>query len=158
MTDPMTLFAQRYAFNTNAVRGLARGMEGADWTTRHADTNPAHWVLGHIAFYRRRIARVVGIDIAEAEWEAKFTKGTQPSDCSDYPPPNELVNDLKEHSEAVATAMIKLPEPKRAEHWATFAGKDHSIESGLSFLYFHETYHVGQLSQLRRLAGHRGLA
>jgi hypothetical protein len=154
----MELLAERYAFNTGAVRGLARGMEEADWSTRHADTNPAHWVLGHIAFYRRRIARVVGIGVAEAEWEAKFAKGTVPSDCSDYPPPDELVNDLNAHSDTIAAAMTALPEPKRNEHWATFAGKDHSVESGLSFLYFHETYHIGQLSQLRRLAGHGGLA
>lgn len=154
----MEMLAERYAFNTNAVRGLARNMEGADWSTRHAGTNPAHWVLGHIAVYRRRIARELGVEIAEAAWEEAFKKGTQPDDCSGYLPPGEILDDIRAHSDAIAAALPALTEEQRSAHWATFAGKEHTLESGLSFLYFHETYHVGQLSQLRRLAGHGGLA
>ncbi|MHC5020140.1 MAG: DinB family protein, partial [Planctomycetota bacterium] len=146
--DAMEMLAERYAFNTNAVRGLARGMAGDDWSTRHAGTNPAHWVLGHIAVYRRRIARELGVDIPEAAWEEAFKKGTQPDDCSGYPAPEELLGDIKEYSDAIAAAMPALTAQQRDAAWATFAGKDHTLESGLSFLYFHETYHVGQLSQL----------
>lgn len=158
MTDPMAMFAERYAFNTQAIRGFARGMEGDDWTTRHNETNPAHWVVGHIACYRRRIAREVGIDIPEAEWEQQFAKGSQPGDCAGYPSPADLIGDIKEHTDAIAAAMPALTEEQRGAAWAKFAGKDHTLESGLAFLYFHETLHLGQLSQLRRLAGHPGLS
>lgn len=164
MTDPMAMFAERYAFNTKAVHGLAKDMAGDDWTTRHAGTNPAHWVLGHIAVYRRRIARQlgvgvgVGIDVVEADWEPAFKKGSQPGDCAGYPTPDELLGDLRACSDAIAEAMPRLTGEQRTAPWATFAGTDHTLESGLSFLYFHETLHVGQLSQLRRLAGHAGLS
>jgi uncharacterized damage-inducible protein DinB len=154
----MEMLAERYAFNTNAVRGLARDMASDDWSARHAGTNPAHWVLGHIACYRRRIARALGIAVAESEWEEAFKKGSQPGDCAGYPAPEELLGDIREHSDTIAAAMPALSDEQRNAHWATFAGTEHTLESGLSFLYFHETYHVGQLSQLRRLAGHGGLA
>jgi len=154
----MELLAERYAFNTHAVRGLCRGMEGDDWSARHGGTNPAHWILGHIAVYRRRIARKLGVAIEEAAWEEAFKKGSQPGDCSGYPTPAELLGDVHEHSDAIAAAMTALTEAQRAEAWATFAGTEHTLESGLSFLHFHETLHVGQLSLIRRLAGHAGMS
>jgi len=151
MTDPMAMLAERYAFNVTALRGYARDLEADDWARRVEGANPPHWILGHIAHYRRRMGRMLGLDLPEVDWEKLVAKGSHPDDLSGYPTPDALVAELKEHDAALGAAMQALPEARRQEHWATFAGRDHTIESGLSFLLFHETLHLGQLSMLRRI-------
>ena len=159
MDAPLADLARQYRFNDATVQALCEGLEPRDWSRRPGDRggNTAHWVLGHVAATRRRMLRKVGVDVPPAEWEGLFD-ARDPGDPERYPAIGDLRADLARTGERLSERLEDMSPDEAAQDWGTtFPDGGHTLEGGLRFLFFHEAWHLGQLSLLRRLAGKPGL-
>lgn len=153
--------APRVRFNEQLLGAVTQGMPDAGWATRPpGGGNDAHWILGHLVASRRLMARLAGAAVTEDPWEAAFGRGATPADdAGAYPPVGELSaafvaagEAISERFPALTAAEAAAPSPR------PFPDGSDTIEGALHFLYFHETYHLGQLGLLRRMNGLEGFA
>jgi hypothetical protein len=90
-------------------------------------------------------------------WLPLFARGARIEAADQYPALDEVLAAWKEVSATLAKAM----EGATAETMAMAAPEkspsfDGKIGGMVSFLAYHETYHVGQLAYLRKWLGHGG--
>ena len=150
--------ARRFRFNERFLGTLTKDLGPDDWTARPpAGGNSAHWIVGHVAHFRRVALRTLGVDVPEAEWERSFAMGAKPSGSETMPRPEELVKAIRESGAALESRLLSIS-PEEADAPAPRARPDGSTtRAGVAgFLHVHETYHLGQLGYLRRTRGKPG--
>lgn len=158
MTKTLEALGKRLRFNGNLLQLATDGFGDTQWGARpEAGANSAHWVLGHVTWARLGMLRMAGEAVEEESWEAAFGRGAKPDDGSGYPPVEELVERFGTAGERLYEVLSQMDEEK-AQSAVPFELPDGSktVEDGLHFLYFHETYHLGQIGYIRRLGGLKG--
>lgn len=151
--------AQLSALNDWLLGQLVGDFTAADWRVKDAVGHTPRWILGHLATYRLRQEDLMGLAPVPADWTAAFARGT-----SDAAVPEGL--DLERVVQAFHEAHRRMTgqwEHLTPEHLAQPAGRtlpdgSDTLGGALRFLVWHETYHLGQLGLLRRLAGKPGVA
>ena len=159
-THPLQPFCDLYTFNNQLLATVSGGFEEADWVyTAGEGGNTAHWILGHVTAARLFIALRFGLVQAAEPWQDAFDMGVTPADPSTYPSVDEL---MKKFKEAGATLTTGIPAAS-AETLATklddpLLDGATDLEGLVRFFYMHETYHLGQISLIRRQRGHAAFA
>jgi len=151
--------AHLYGLNDWLLHRLVADFTDADWRVRDAAGHTPRWVLGHLATYRLRVADLMGLTAEPAAWTDAFVRGTSDADV-----PAEI--DLEQVVRAFHEAqrrMVDRWEHLDSDQLAMPAGRtlpdgSDTVGGALRFLAWHETYHLGQLGLLRRLAGKPGVA
>ena len=158
MTSPLAPLAQRFAFNDRFLDMLVEGFDDRDWLVRGGEGNHSQWLLGHLACTRRWALREFALPGTEEQaWERHFGMGTTPTPASDDIAPALLREAYLKSGEALRTWMASLG-PEQAElPFKPFPDGSKTVGGALHFLYFHETYHLGQVGLLRRIAGKKGV-
>ncbi len=144
-------------FNTNTgiVKKAIDGILPEQWFLRPGnDSNHLMWVAGHLVVHRGAVLKTLGAGW-ETSWSSLFTRGAKLAPQDQYPAIEEIRSAWDEVStklpasftEATADLLAK-PAPKSSP---SFDGK---ISGLVAFLAFHETYHVGQVSYLRKWLGY----
>jgi hypothetical protein len=138
--------------NHRVITRLTDGLTHADsLLVPPSGGNCLNWVLGHIAVSRDRMLALVGAaPLWDASTAAPYVTGSEPltAESAGVLPLERLLADLAASSEALITALRgKSPDDMLAEVDGAPVGQ---VVLGL---FWHETYHIGQLEQLRRLAG-----
>lgn len=116
--------------------------------------NCLNWVLGHVAVYRGQVITALG---GEDPWpetlRRRYARESAPIGGEDAAPRRleELLEDLKRSKEAIDGLLRALPAEALDTVFDTEKGT--TLAARLSFLAWHEAYHVGQTEQLRQLAG-----
>ena len=109
--------------------------------------NSVNWILGHIIVSRNGIAELLGIEkrFSDDTLTGLYDRGTQniPADKAFK---LEKLLDIYNDSQSVLEEKIA----------ATDLSNDHEKLKNLTFLAFHEAYHVGQTGLLRRISGKKG--
>ncbi|MEM8711308.1 MAG: DinB family protein [Planctomycetota bacterium] len=154
MTQPLEALGKRFSFNSRLLALATEGFEDQHWSFRpETGGNSALWILGHVASARRGMLRMIGETVEEDEWEKGFRRGAQPEDAS-YLPAADFVREFHSTGEALAAGLAALSEEvANSPSPREFPDGSKTIGDALHFLYFHETYHLGQIGLLRRLAG-----
>jgi uncharacterized damage-inducible protein DinB len=117
--------------------------------------NCLNWVLGHVAVHRNKALEALGAEpvMGEAharyDWESEPVTGEGPGVLR----LEELVRMLDRSQTAIATALDRAASAGALLEEIQVGGRSMSIGERVFFLYFHETYHVGQTELLRQLAG-----
>lgn len=147
-----------YNLNTNLVNKTLKDLADDVAHKRVNETGSSlHWIIGHIANSRHYVG---GLFNAGTQFENSdlFNGGTPLKDPSDYPP----IEEIKQIFESVTDKFIKrLAEltdediNKKLEN--KLPVKDETMLAAISFFSLHESYHVGQLSYIRRQLGMDGL-
>lgn len=155
MDRPLAALGKRFAFNNRLLDLLAAGMEPADWSFAPlGGGNSAHWILGHACHYRRWLRRKSGDAVPAEPWEAQFPGGKVVPDPAKFPPAAELAQDFLGSGARLEELLGAAgPEAAAADVGTAFADGTRSLEGAAHFLYFHETYHLGQVGILRRMRG-----
>jgi uncharacterized damage-inducible protein DinB len=141
------------ALNTRLFRNcfidVSDEMAGRIITER---TNTMIFIALHCLDARVFIAEVAGVSLSHPFPE--IASAARLADIESYPSLNELLRAWTEVSgglsralETVTEAALQAASPRR------FPGSDGSRRGALSFLVQHESYHIGQLSLLRRIFG-----
>jgi len=121
--------------------------------------NNVNWVFGHIIASRKLILELVGEEAVLTPDEAfPYRRGAGEKDIPNLTPFSRLKEAFSLSQTSLKRGMQKLSD----NDLNSVLDKDESreqestLQDSLSFLQFHETYHVGQLGLLRRLIGIEG--
>jgi hypothetical protein len=155
----MSTTAQIYHQNAKALERSVKGLTPEEWHTRPNETsNCTLWIVGHIVWARSMALKLLGTTWSRP-WLPLFARGAKLLEPAEYPSPDEIVLAWKDAKACLTTALENAPEEALSapapEKSPSFDGKNGGM---VSFLAFHEAYHVGQAAYLRRWLGHDGVA
>jgi hypothetical protein len=148
------------------VGGLGRNLDIIKAQTKglsHADSllqlpfrgNCLNWVLGHIAGTRNTMVQSLGEEpILSRAQLARYGYGSEPV-CGEEEgilELAELLAMLESAQKGIAARLAGMTQDDLATEVKSFLGTT-TLAQLLFFLYWHESYHVGQTETLRQLAG-----
>lgn len=143
--------------NAQILSKCYEGLTPEEWQRRPSDSsNSVLWIVGHIVWARSRVLALLGTSWTEP-WLQQFERGAKLGDTVQYPSPEQVMQAWKDVSESLmavlecaAEDVLASPAPPKSP---SLDGKTSGM---VSFLAFHETYHVGQVAYLRCWLGHEG--
>jgi uncharacterized damage-inducible protein DinB len=139
--------------STDLVNKATAGIPPELWLRRPGDdSNHLMWVMGHLVWARGLILKTLGSDIS-IHWAPQFARGAKCEDGQQYPKVEEICSAWTDVSERLAKCLAQVPAEvlEKPHDKPTFDGK---VGGFVAFLAFHESYHVGQVSYLRKWLGH----
>jgi uncharacterized damage-inducible protein DinB len=151
--------AKTFESNTHLFKKSTEGIPAEKWlATPGDDSNPLLWIAGHVVVHRALIPKLLGREWS-APWEKLFARGVKLAASELLPGVDEIERAWAEVS-AMLTASLNsasaevLAQPP-AKLMPSFDG---TIGGSIAFLSFHETYHLGQMSYLRKWLGYGQVA
>ena len=112
--------------------------------------NCLNWILGHIVYSRRNVLTLLEEDLPWTENEsARYIRNSEPITGEEHALPLEqLLDHLEKSQERILAGLHRVS----VERMETIVD-DQTVGEQITFLQWHETYHLGQLEPLRQLAG-----
>ena len=153
MTGDFEYIGEMYKTNSGLVKKAFEGIPAEQWLLKPGDSsNHLMWVAGHLIWARGNILKTLSADGAPP-WAPQFARGSTSEDAGKYPHVDEVRNAWSDLSDRLAVRLAEAPAEVLAKPHdkPTYDGK---VSGYLAFLAFHETYHVGQISYLRKWLGH----
>jgi uncharacterized damage-inducible protein DinB len=157
MLEDVTLI---FKLNTGFVRLALDELPAEDFWRRPSDGgNPIGWMLGHITGARTSLLTRLGHPM-KTPWGNIFSRGMALGTADTYPTQPELEAAWKDTHHKMRDAFAGISDALLAEKAGRPIGPftDPTVRELMTFLAFHESYHVGQMAYLRRLFGHGGVA
>ena len=144
-----------FKINTDIVKKAIADIVPEHWFLKPGDdSNHLMWVAGHLVVHRGAVLKSLGAEW-ETSWSSLFTRGAKLVAQDEYPGVETIQNAWDDVSGKLLTSLsgvptdaLTKPAPKGPP---SFDGK---ISGLVAFLAFHETYHVGQVSYLRKWLGY----
>lgn len=141
--------------NTEVAHMQARGLTHADSLRLPPfRANCMNWVLGHMLTSRDECLALLGGQalLSPAETEV-YTRGSEPlTDPAQALLLEDLLARLVEAQNRLIEKLSKL-DAAGMQAEVPFGRRLRPLEEVLTFLQWHETYHLGQLELLRQLSG-----
>jgi uncharacterized damage-inducible protein DinB len=147
-----------FKLNNRLVKSALQGLTDEEVWTRPHGGNAIGWILGHITETRGSILAELG-DAAGMPWPKQFSRGSSPEPSAERPSRAVLEDAWSASSGRMRQVFERLTPDKLAElpKKEGLPGVT-DVASFITFMAFHESYHVGQLGYARRLLGHSGVA
>jgi uncharacterized damage-inducible protein DinB len=141
--------------NTDIINKAIADVRPEDWFRAPGDdSNHLMWLLGHVVVHRGHVLKTLGADWSSS-WTALFTRGSQRVDEAEYPTVDEMRAAWDEISQQLKAVLREPPEETlnkpAAEGPPSF---DKKVSGHVAFMAFHDTYHTGQVSFLRKWLGY----
>jgi uncharacterized damage-inducible protein DinB len=141
--------------NTDIISKAIAGVGPEDWFRKPGDdSNHLMWLLGHVVVHRGMVLKNLGQQW-ESSWMPLFARGSQQADETKYPTVDEMREAWSQMSEQLKTALraaspdvLAQPAPEGPPSF------DKKISGTVAFFAFHDTYHTGQISFLRKWLGY----
>jgi uncharacterized damage-inducible protein DinB len=140
--------------NTDIVKKALDEVPPERWFIKPGDdSNHLMWVAGHLVVSRAAVLEYLGADW-EASWASLFKRGEKLTADDKYP----SIADIRTAWEVVSKKLsASLSEPPSERLSRPAPNRPHSLDGKVSglvvFVAFHETYHVGQVSYLKKWLG-----
>jgi hypothetical protein len=153
LQDMISGFARNLEIVQLQTEGLSQGDSLLQLPFR---ANCLNWVVGHILTNRRNILRLLGEENTLADIDLDhYERDSEPIQKAG---PGVLVLDeLLSHlatSQKLLEAALEKETPETLQRTASYRDRpERPIAFWLFFLYFHDTYHVGQTEILRQAVG-----
>ncbi|MFQ5639909.1 MAG: DinB family protein [bacterium] len=118
-------------------------------------TNPIIWLAGHITAVRYHLMNVLGTK-SEFPWAKLFE---DPYDASkDYPDMSEVKDAWVAVSDQLVDKICQASEETlQAELKYQLPHKDNTVRGAIVFFAYHESWHLGQISYIRKSLEMEGL-
>ena len=154
MNQRIKLSTELFGLNQHLALKALGQLKPEDFHTRPMDcANSFQWVFGHVVASRFHLAKALGLDV-EAPGDKLYAMGADTHGPDAYPSVEEL---KKAYSEVTAKLQERFQNVTDSELDAAppykIPGIEESLAGLVSFLAFHEAYHVGQLAYIIRLHG-----
>jgi uncharacterized damage-inducible protein DinB len=141
--------------NTDIINKAIADVAAEDWFRKPGDdSNHLLWVLGHVIVHRGRTLNFLGANW-NTEWAPLFARGAERIDDGEYPSVEELRTAWSQVSGDLSAAIRNASPDELAK--AAPAGPpsfDGKVSGTVAFFAFHDTYHTGQISYLRKWLGY----
>ena len=118
------------------------------------DTNSSIWLLGHLAWAKTLCINITGkpIQTTLPEWLDIFSKNIKELNSEDFPHLAEIKKVWEDtHKEFMANLVTLDNNVLTAESPIKLPTSEPSTLAALTYMTLHESYHIGQLSYIRRL-------
>lgn len=146
--------AQLYGITTALVEKAIRDFTDDEAKQRvEGNSNCMLWLFAHLTAVRCALAGMLGHK-KEVAWQEHFRKGSPGDNFAQYPDMaevrqvwQEITPELMHLLETAGDQQLSAPAPRE------FPIPDKSMRGAILFLAFHESYHVGQMSYLRKCIG-----
>ncbi len=150
--------AQLYGVTTALFEKALTGLDREALLRRPGtETNPILWIAGHLASSRFGLASALGCQ-RDVPWGTLFFKGNAAGDLATLPEIGSIQGAWRDISQVLATRLDELTEAELSAPFPrSFPIPDGSSRGAITFLAFHEGYHVGQMALLRKWLGFPGL-
>lgn len=149
-----TIVQESLARNQHLLGRHSAGLTHADSLLQPQPRgNCFNWVVGHMVSNREGMLVVLGAESAFAGGEAKrYARGSAPvlADGDDVIPFADLLTGFDAQQASLEASLAAVP-VEALNQPSSMDGM--SVIELLQFLVWHETYHLGQLDQLRQLSG-----
>jgi len=141
--------------NTNLVKKATEEVRPEHWFVKPGEaSNHLMWVQGHLVWSRGNVLKTLGAGWF-SPWSSLFARGAKPVAADEYPGVEEIRRTWDEVSGELATCLAGAPADLLARPAPNGAPSfDGKVGGLVAFLAFHETYHVGQVSYLRKWLGY----
>jgi uncharacterized damage-inducible protein DinB len=122
------------------------------------NSNPMIWIAGHVTYSRTAVARIAGAEVQDQAWTPLFRRGASLCEATAYPPCGEIREQWNDVSAKLFDSLASLRDEDLSRP-AVFnvPTDDQTVRGAITFLNFHETYHIGQLAYLRKWLGYSQL-
>jgi hypothetical protein len=157
----ITPIAKQFALHNRLFNNVLEGIADAHGGDRLSDhVNHLQWIAGHLVGSRSGVAGLVGIQ-PTFPYKDVYSDPTQPPPGNraidpsiSYPPLSEILHYWNDIAEAFTHAVKGLGEEQLAMELPvkTPVGGN-TLFDLLSFLASHESYHIGQMSIIRKYLG-----
>src|SRR5262249_11436391 len=121
--------------------------------------NCINWVIAHILAVRDQMFALIGLEPVLGESGLRFRRSSEPlRDERDALPLPELLSAMTTSQQRLEDALGAMTTERLATPFdgARLPGRPTNVAEMLAFFHFHESYHVGQVGLLRRVAGKEG--
>ena len=154
MESEFTNVKGMFKINTDLVNKAIADVAAEDWFRKPGDdSNHLMWVMGHLIVHRGRTLKLLG-EQWDTSWASLFARGVQRVDDAEYPSSDEMRSAWNQVSADLSAALSNAPAEvlsQAAPKGPTFDGK---LSGSVAFLAFHDAYHAGQVSYLRKWLGY----
>ncbi len=147
--------AGMFKVNTDIINKAIADISPEHWFQKPGDnSNHLMFILGHLVVHRGKTLKTLGVNW-DNPWAQLFARGAERVADAEYPSIDEMRAAWNQVSAELA-GTLKQPNPDVLAQDApkgppTFDGK---ISGTIAFFAFHDTYHVGQVSYLRKWLGY----
>jgi len=141
--------------NTDIISKAIADVRPEDWFRKPGDdSNHLMWVLGHVVVHRGKVLKTLGGEW-DNSWEPMFARGAQRTDDAAYPTIDEMREAWDQISQQLKTILREAPADVLAQPAPEGSPSFDKKMSGIvAFYAFHDTYHAGQVSFLRKWLGY----
>lgn len=143
-----------FARNVMILKMQADGLTHEDSLRQFPFGNCLNWALGHIAMSRDEVLETLGEPPVMSTSGVRYKRGSESVTKADEGtlPLEELLAWLDRTQESIAAALSHVDEAALAREY-TPGDRKTTVGQRAFFLYFHETYHVGQAEMYRQFVG-----
>jgi uncharacterized damage-inducible protein DinB len=141
--------------NTDIINKAIADVAPDDWFRQPGeDSNHLLWLMGHVIVHRGRTLNFLGQDW-DVAWRSLFARGAERIDDAEYPSVEEMRNAWSQ----VSTDLVAVLRSKTADELAQAAPAglpsfDGKLSGTVAFFAFHDAYHTGQVSYVRKWLGY----
>jgi uncharacterized damage-inducible protein DinB len=155
METDFSNIAGMFKTNTHIVNKTISEVRPEDWFRNPGDdSNHLLWLLGHLVVHRGKVLKTLGQDW-DASWASLFARGAERTAAAEYPSVDEVREAWDQVSQQLSAALSEPPADVLAK--AAPDGPlsfDKKVSGTIAFFAFHDAYHTGQVSYLRKWLGY----
>ncbi|RJP72449.1 MAG: DinB family protein [Ignavibacteriales bacterium] len=152
-----TRFINAYRGNTFFLMNILKDLKDEDMMLNTGESNTIGWILGHITHSRGSLLKRFNKDVEIKEFEKNFERGAVKNKdlkvnlaetLKDFSSRGEmLAGTFEEFTDEDFNKDLGIPMPGGKSDAATV----------LSFLTWHETFHIGQIDLIKAACGKGGI-
>ncbi len=150
--------AEDYRYNNSFLLNTVKDLTAEEWLKRPTVcSNHIAWIVGHVTWARKAILARLGTQWS-TPWLGMFARGVKLDETAAYPSSEELMGAWKEVGGILCGALENAPEEMLTKPATPPSPPttDGTMGGVIRFLAWHETYHVGQISIVACMLGHKG--
>jgi DinB superfamily len=152
--------SKQFALQTRLFNNVLEGIEDLRGSERlSGQVNHLQWIAGHLTNSRYRLAPVLGLDISfpYAEMYNDFTQPAPHNRVIDASIKYPLLTEIKKYWNELAGGFVEkisgLSSGQLAGETPVTVPTGKTLSDLLSFISSHESYHIGQMSIIRKYLG-----
>jgi hypothetical protein len=154
MESEFTNVKGMFKINTDIVNKAIADVASDDWFRKPGDdSNHLMWVMGHLIVHRGRTLKLLG-EQWDTSWASLFARGAQRVDDAEYPSSEEMRSAWNQVSDELSAALNNAPAEVLSQEAPKGPTLDGKLSGSVAFLAFHDAYHAGQVSYLRKWLGY----
>ena len=149
----------QFIMNTTMMRRALDGLDAGTASRRPVENgNPLAFLAVHVVDARAYLVGILGGD-PNHEWSESFAAARSFEDLDPVPTPQQLLATFNILSARLEARLDSIDaESLDRPSGESFPTGDESVLGAISFLAFHESYHVGQIGLLHRAVGRGSLS